>query len=340
MARKIKESIREIVWKKYPQIKKKDNLFKGRYLDLQKIESKYYDGNTKLRRALIVSGFPNGVGRRKILTQFIVDKLTTNKSSAYTPLSIELFDGQSIEDFILQLNDCFLLCSKEDLLREIQGSKQRKLDLAIKLINYMAEKKEKLLIRDNGACVLSNGHICSWFEDILTSKEIQSQTLFFIASKCYPWSDIENRFPGLISVQIQPLIKEDIKVLFHAYSEEIHSLSIKEEDADYFINKFPGLPDQIFRCVDLIKEHNVGYAKKMLPTIIESGDRYILSLLDLFKDKHSHMQILILMSSFEFISYDLLKKHLKVLLILMTFCKIFIDIQYMNLLVAIISTLD
>lgn len=307
LARKIKETIREVIWQKYPVLKEKDNLFLGRNLELQKIESKYYDGSTKSRRAIIVSGFPDGVGRRKLLTEFIIQKLTSNKTLSYNPIPIELSDGQSIEDFILQLNDCFLLYKSDDLLEKLHQSKQEKLKLAIELVNYMATKKERLLIRDNGVCVLSNGRLNSWFQELICSKELIPQIHFFIASKCYPRADIENIFPELISLQIYPLSKNDTKVMFYAYSDII-KLHLKEEESNYFINKFSGLPIQIFRGVELIKNSGVELAKKEIQPILETGDKSIISLIDIFKEQIEHIQTMILLSNFEFISYDLLKK--------------------------------
>ena len=72
LARKIKEKIRELVWNQYPNIQKKETLFKGRDIELGLLDQKYFDGQSEQRRCAIVSGFPPGVGRRRLLKEYII----------------------------------------------------------------------------------------------------------------------------------------------------------------------------------------------------------------------------------------------------------------------------
>lgn len=286
---------------------KKENLFLGRNEDIQKLESLYFDGNNKSRRAAIVSGYPVGIGRRKLLTRFIIDKIASNKSTAYAPIPIELSDEQSIEDFIMQLNNVFLLYPQVELLRILASTKEEKLDIAVKLSNHMADKKERLLIRDNGVCVLSNGSLSTWFKELITSKELRPQLHFFLASQYY--LRYKYNIPEVISMQIQPLNNQGAKALFYGYADLYENeLDVSAEDADFFIRKSIGLPALIFKSVDLLRTSNAKRAKAEIDPIIKSEDKSIKLLIEMFKDKQMYLNVLIILSKFEFISYELLKK--------------------------------
>lgn len=314
LARKINEALREITWEKFPAIKQKEKLFLGRNNDIQRLETLYFDGNTRKRRAIIVAGYPIGIGRRKLLTQFIIEKITTNKSDTYEPIAIELSNGQSIEDFIMQMNNCFLLFDEATLLRILSSNREEKRDAAVKLSNYMADKKERVLIRDNGVCVLSSGELSTWFKELVTSPNLQPQLHFFLASQYFLRDTIGNNLPEIISIQIQPLNNTSAKALFYGYATITNeNFDISEDDANFFIHKASGLPTLLFRCADLLNKYPIDKAKCEILPILESEDKNIKMLLEDFssKDKEDHLQILILLSKFEFISFDLLKKFTK-----------------------------
>ena len=101
LARKIKEDIRNISRSLYPQLSEKDKLFIGRNAEMNEIEMKYYkDGQFNERRAVVASGFP-GMGRRKVLIEYIQNKLKNKE--LYIPLTLELSNRANIEDFIIHL---------------------------------------------------------------------------------------------------------------------------------------------------------------------------------------------------------------------------------------------
>lgn len=308
LARKIKAKIRGLVWNKYPDIQKKETLFKGRDIELGLLDQKYFDGQSEQRRCAIVSGFPPGVGRRRLLKEYIISKVVTNKEKTYEPASLELLENHSIENLIFQLNDLLLLYSNEELL-EIP-SKAKKIEIAISLINGTFEKKEVVIIRDNGACVLSNGFLSEWFEEIITHPKLTKRLGLFVASRHFINSRVE-KFTQIISLQMNPLLKNNAKVLLYAYAE-ITKTRFDSEVESIILNKISGIPSLIFRCVDIVKNtQNKADVIKQISDVVKSEEKSYVAIIDIIRINEDCYQTLILLAQFEFVSFDIVYNILK-----------------------------
>lgn len=87
------------------------------------------------------------------MTEFI-RKIDTNKDETYDPFSVAMEEDDSIEDFIIQLNNLFFFERNEDLLQRISIiNKTEKVNKVVEFICYLSELREKLFIRDNGSIV-------------------------------------------------------------------------------------------------------------------------------------------------------------------------------------------
>lgn len=311
LARKIKEKIRELVWSKYPIIQKKENLFKGRDTELGLLDQKYYDGLSEQRRCVIASGFPPGVGRRRLLKEYIISKIATNKEKTYEPTCIELLENHSVENLIFQLNDILLLYNNDEVIEIGNQTKEYKIDIAISLINAALGKKEAIIIRDNGACVLSNGFLAKWFEEIITSPKLSNRLCLFLASRNYINNKVESTISQIISLQINPLNKKNAKVLLYAYAE-INTVHLDDELENTILNNISGIPSLIFRCIDVVK--SVPCKKEALKHILEivkSEEKSYIAIIDIVRCDDTDYQTLILLSQFEFVSFDIIYKILK-----------------------------
>jgi len=107
IARKLEEELNKLRWDEYPQIRERELIFAGRDNDMAAIREKYSNSSFKKRKAVIVSGIPDGIGRRRFLVEFI-KTLDRNKKDAYQPVSLALDRNDSIEDFIIRLNSLVL----------------------------------------------------------------------------------------------------------------------------------------------------------------------------------------------------------------------------------------
>jgi TIR domain. len=311
LARKIKEKIREIVWSKYPNIAKKETLFKGRDNELGLLDQKYYDGQSDQKRCVIISGFPPGVGRRRLLKEYIISKVTTNKESTYDPASIELSENDSVENLIFQLDDLLLIYGYDTILEIARKSKEEKISIAISLINEVVEKKEAIIIRDNGACVLSNGLLSSWFKELIINKKLTRKLCLFIASRNFISSSTSNYFNQIISLQINPLDTKSAKVLLYAYAE-IDSTRLDNKLEDTILKNISGIPSLIFRCVDVIKNSTTrDDALKRIIEVVKSEEKSYIAIINIIKEDDTCYQTLILLSQFEFVSFDIIYTILK-----------------------------
>lgn len=97
LARKIEEEINKLRWEQYPNLKIRETLFAGRDYDMAKLREIYANSNLLLRRAVIISGIPDGIGRRRLLVEFI-NKINPNRKETHTLLSIGIKRDQSFED--------------------------------------------------------------------------------------------------------------------------------------------------------------------------------------------------------------------------------------------------
>lgn len=309
VARKIKEEIRGILWKQHPDICNKEQLFYGREEEMGQLMKKYYDGNISLRRCLIVSGFPSGVGRKKIISEYIKKEIAPNKEKDYEPIGIELSNDNSIEDLIFQLNDIVLEYPTEQLLNLNTESKENKLEVAVNLIKEIDKIKEPFIIRDNGSCVLSNGHLSAWFKDIIQHKNLPHNICLFVTARNNLSNLSELYNESVISLRISPLRRDEIKVLFYAYAK-LKNISITTE-MDKAISQIPGLPSLIYRAVDIFK--TVPDSNKMvaqLQELIITEENSFTPILGKIKEDEETFQTLILLSLFEFVSYDIIEQIL------------------------------
>lgn len=177
LARKIEEEVSKIIWEQYPSIKQDERVFVGRDSEIEKLREKYLQRDLKYRKVVIVSGIPDGIGRRRLLTEFI-RKIDTNKDETYNPFSVALEEDDSIEDLIIQLNNLFLFEHNKELLQFLsEADKAKKIDKVVEFVWHLLESREKLFVRDNGAVVRRNGELSSWFKDIIKSTRIDQTVL-------------------------------------------------------------------------------------------------------------------------------------------------------------------
>lgn len=300
LARKIEEEINKLRWEQYPNIKIRETLFAGRDVDIAKLREIYANSNFLLRRAVVVSGIPDGIGRRRLLTEFI-KTINPNKKDTHIPLSIGIKKDQSIEDFILALNSLLLLDGNEELVKFLSSAdREQKISKAVTMISFICSRKEELLIRDDGAIVLNNGDISEWFEDIIASKDIK-QLVFYIASRNRFINT--NQYPEIVSYALKPLSEKDAIVLLKERLQH-SNMSISTDEAKFFLAKTAYMPQLILNCADKIVELGVDLARVQQKSYEYRGDELVKTLVDEYRDNTPYLQMLILLSEVDFLTYQ------------------------------------
>lgn len=304
--RLISQFITELKWKVNPSLKARDNAVMVRLDDLARIRAGYYTSNSADKKAIIISGFPSGIGRTRLLREFLLIDIAPTKPKTYNPPILQLKSGESIEGFITFLNDWVLQYNKEELLDILSKTKEEKVFITIQLMNDIANKNEKIFIKDEDCIILANGTLNTWIKEIINSKELCNQLHLFVASDHFLNRSEKDNETNIINLIIQPLSQQEKTILFSAYSNG-RDTKLSSTQTNRFLQKLPGLPETIFNLVDMIKDESIDYAENNLEKVIRSADEKIKLLLTQFASQ-DYVDLLILLSNFPNTTFKILNE--------------------------------
>lgn len=302
LRRDIEQKFRRMVWNENPSVQARETTLVGRNQDIDIFETYLYSQKKKYLRTLIISG-RNGVGKDAFARQCII-KMGYPKE--FEPYRISLDVKDSIEDFIMHLN---LYCKKYNnttLMRLMKSSPAEKAQIAVSLLNTIYDSQAIIFVEDNMVCVLPNRDIPQWLGDILESSELNNQLGLIIKSCITPNSYINTEYKSIACVNLSPLNKNDRKKLFYQYKQFFGDFDISDSDVEFFVGKLLQSPSQILNVVEACASNGIQLAKNDIEKLIQIGDKKIRPLLDLFIKNQLSKELLVVMSRFEFISFDIL----------------------------------
>lgn len=302
LARLLKKKIRRNVWEQFPDLKAKKHLFLGREQEMYDLTESYFEKLSIAKLGIIVSGLPH-IGRKRLLREFIASKVITGGDSTDF-IDVRITDRDSIQEFAIQLNDIVEDYSYDELLDRIR-EKDKALSLTVRLLNRLHEIKEYIIINDDKCIVRGDGTLTDWFVDILKHPSLIPHLHLSIASRFTPRPYLENKYPEILTKQIHPLKPKDMRILFNAYAKK-KNIEVTIQETEFFIGQFSGYPEQVFFIVDTLNKSNMAVAKGTVKQIVEKYDNNYHSIVVELKNNEREFQILVLMSFFEFISYDYL----------------------------------
>ncbi len=302
IVRKIYSQMTEISWELHPKLKEFQDVFVGRNDVIQEMEERLNDFQKDTPSALIASGLPT-IGRKSFL-KHIAKKASLIKDS-YHFIHFHMSELESIEDFTMKVADSGIYSLQDDEKEKIEsGTKQEKLEITIKIIENIIHSKERILIEDKGALVQLDGQITNWFNEIIQHIKHSDHVTFFIASKYR----FHNRWSNesIFSVSIKELNYLERTGLLTRYNN-INKISLEREDIHAFSEIFTGLPEQVAFAAEMIKEDL--YAAKQKRHLIQSfaSDKAKV-IIESIKDEDDSLELIYLISKFEFISYETLFK--------------------------------
>ncbi|ALS02057.1 hypothetical protein ATZ33_11875 [Enterococcus silesiacus] len=314
-ARQIISRAVEISWMINPRIKEKNNLYVGRNDKMEEFEDRMDNFNSARPNILIASGI-NSIGRRSFLKRGLI-KIDVIKESYSMPILV--LDGhQSIENLILSIEDLgYSNINTENLMTK---TIEEKIDIAYQILLDVNNSKDIILIEDEGAIVSHYRELTPWFVEL--SKKIAksgefNDVVLCIASKYKPMYKLLYSLPNIFSLQIDELSKKDRSRLLMRYSKLI-GLNINNEDLESISNYLTGLPEEVFFSAEVAKAEGIHYLKENTDIITNFGDDKVIILLSEYNDDEVALQILKLISLFDFISIETLnnllnkeKKYLK-----------------------------
>lgn len=302
LARLLKRKILRSIWEQMPSIKAQNHLFLGRDQEMHSLAEEYFNTGDRCKLSIIISGLPH-IGRKKLLREFVATKVLPG-SDPTDLIEIRMTDKDSLPEFAIQLNDIVEEYNYDDLLDKIKN-KSEALLVTVKLLNRLHDIKENIVINDDKCIVRGDGLLTEWFLDIIKNESIKPHLCLNVASRFTPRPNLNERFTNLVTLQIHPLKPTDMKTLFNAYASQ-KGLKVSPPDINFFIDKFAGYPEQVLSTIDILAKSNMVLAQKRVQDIICKFDNSYQTIITELKKDDRIFQILVLLSSFEFISYDYL----------------------------------
>lgn len=277
----------------------KTRFFKGRLLDKKEITRDYFYSVDGTRRAVIVSGIPN-IGRKSLLIDTLLTSIDTSLDSNYEPISISLNDTDSIDIVIEQLGEYSSLDNINSRLSQGDYIK-----LLVDILNSMQQENQRILVDDKKCIVQSNGRLVDWFIDVIKHPDLVSYTYFLIASEISIAPDVVRKYMQIQTYRLNPLTKEDMHTIFTSYAKE-RNVSCTSEDSKFFVESFNGYPQLILNVVDDIAKSGLDLAKKWLYNNLKIYDSTNRELLDNLKEDSGLYNLVLTLSRFEYLSYDVM----------------------------------
>lgn len=299
--KKIRQLLRESNFKKYAHLRELNDLFVGRNDIMQEFERKLVNIDNTKPTSIIASSFFEGIGRRTFLRNGLIKTRVIDKW--YEPIPISIGSKESIEDFLYKLN--FVESTPEIFKQDFaQQDLKSKIKLGTKYIRKFADTNEILFVIDEGSIVLPNHTLVGWFTEIISAPELQNQVCICLISKFKPYGPYIKRLGNVLNFQVDELSAEDTQTFFLQYLNIIGQ-QLSPDDVRYFLDYLKGIPGQIIYAANLIESMGVTNAKSFVNDIEEFDELRALSILDFLKDDALSSQMLIALSKFEIISYDL-----------------------------------
>ncbi|MBI5449957.1 MAG: toll/interleukin-1 receptor domain-containing protein [Gammaproteobacteria bacterium] len=299
-ARRIRGKLREISWDNHPEVKRRQNLFVGRNDKLEEFEERIDDFYASKPKCVIVSGLP-AIGRRTFVKNALLKSNITKSSYEYP--SIYLGRNDSVEDFIVKLNDLGYADATDDIVSLIDKSLNDKIYIAANLVKAAQDSKDIILVLDDGCIVNYKREVAGWFDRIINDHHLSNQAVIACASKYkVSYSDRKNK-DSYLFINLPELSVSERRRLFSKLLE-IHNIIMDAHDFDMFSEQFYGFPDQIIFCIELIERHGLDKAKKDVYQLTAYNTDRASVLLRNYDENEGYLQFIRLLAQFEFISID------------------------------------
>ena len=117
-----------------------------------------------------------------------------------------------------------------------------------------------------------------------------------VVSSFRPNINIIRKNENIIHFHIGELNGKERETLFVRYSNLL-DIELNHEKANYFLELMTGLPEQIYYCLDLIKENKPDFAIKHKNDIVKYNDTKVQYILDKFKENKTALNILTLLTN-------------------------------------------
>lgn len=294
----ILERMIEISYERHPRLKAKNEIFVGRNEFINQFEERMDDFDKNKPRCIIASGI-DSIGRTALLQQCIY-KANIKKSTYQFPM-ISLNSDESIEDFILKIYDLGLTEEKEiaDLLHQTVDEKEK---FVVELFQKIQLQNEIIFIEDIGGIINHDGELSNWFNNVITNGSLNNKITICLISKFryINRGRFDNTY-NIFSIEVDELSRKERNGLLNRYSK-FEGLDLSSDEMSWISDILTGYPEQVFYVISLIKESGIVYVKRNSNLIVEFNSKKASILLSDFENDTEKMELLALLSSFDYIS--------------------------------------
>lgn len=304
---RIEQNLRIVSWQLFPRNEERDQLFIGRYDLIKEFNERLFNFDLPSPICVIASGF-NSIGRRKFLLHSL--KNANKIRNYYRPLYIHLHQITSIEDFILHLYDLGYTTSitRDDLSDFLTISIEEKIELVLILLREIYETPNKIFIIDNGSIVNKNGEIADWFFNIIEQLKTEiSYSFIFLVARSKVFQKIIRHKDCFFSISVNGLERNERNSLFQALLD-IEEIDIHKNDKKIISEIFTGFPQQIKYAVDYIRQEGSDKLLNNLNDLVEFNRDIVAKAIIDYEDKQNFMDLLVLLSNYDLISFKFLAK--------------------------------
>lgn len=302
LARTIQRVIREKIWKNYPNIKEQENVFVGRNKDMDVFENKYYRQDHARLKVIFVSGFPY-VGRKTFLSRFIHNYVKT-VFDIINPIDIIMKDNDSIDQFVLKLNDHIGMYGTDELIHNFANGGKSSLKYGVDVLCQLISYNEKIIVDDDACIVKPGGRIVDWFMDLIRTADLPNEVVLYVASRYKPANGYSNN-AALMSYSISTLRKDEMYNLFKQCLI-IYGMHLDENDINSFMECFSGYPIQAIDTARHLSENDLITTKKYANSLKSRFDGNYTAVLNKLSEKAR--DLIILLSQSDEYSCDLLQE--------------------------------
>lgn len=300
----INQKIRKLIWSANPAQEILDTMLIGRAKDIDSFEKKFYASVDNNIKSLVVCGRA-GVGKEAFTTECI---RRSNGIKEYAPSKISLQPAESVEDFISYLNSYTFSYKNEESSNIFSKSIYEKVDIAVDMLNSLYNAHSVLLIEDDYCLITYKGDFATWFIDIVTNEHLTKKLGIFIMSKHMPKVINITSFPQIIVVPLQEIDREDRKKILVQCLRLYGVQNMSSDDINYFIDKLLHSPYQLIKVAEAVSVTSVELVKANIKDYVEIGDNKMQTLLGQFLDRTESKNVLIILSEFDVISYEIVEE--------------------------------
>lgn len=296
------KELRELIWKSNERIRLHDSLFVGRKKELGEFEKELNRTVHQHLNGAIITGRAS-IGKHSFARQCIISEL--KESPAFEPYKMTMREKDDIENFILQLND-FLQYPKSTIEKILSSSTEIKLNAAVKFTNELYSYKAYVFIADKMGCVGYDGRLTDWFKDFISHPELIKELKIFVLSEIQWMSYEAQKYQNLININLKILSIDERVILFNRCCDIFGVHDISNQEVLQIVRKLSHSPVQIVNLVKDLKEHP--YTKmRLIEHMVEDADNSIRTIIEPFLHDRLAIDLLLVLSRFEFLSHRLLR---------------------------------